>query len=76
MDAVALQALRTTSPRACKHKQAMYAKNGEWYSGSSGGEEWRPQGQPEEIMKLRAQVELLGEQQGAGKSQRTGEERE
>ena len=49
----------------------MYAKNKEWYSGSSSssaGEEWRPQGQKEEIKKLRAQVELLSEQQGAGKS--------
>ena len=51
-----------------KHKQAMYAKNKEWYSGSSsssGREEWRPQGQQEEI---RAQVDLHSKQQGAGKS--------
>ena len=42
-------------------KQAMYAKNREWYSGSSsssGGEEWKSQEQ-EEIKRLRAQVELL-----------------
>ena len=34
----------------------------------SGVEEWRPQGQQEEIKKLRAQVELLSTQQGAEKS--------
>ena len=53
-----------------KHKQAMCAKNGEWYSGSSsssGGEEWNSQEQ-EEIKRLRAQVELLSRQQGARKS--------
>ena len=54
-----------------KHKQATYAKNKERYSGSSsssGGEEWRLQGQHEEIKKLRAQVELFSKQQGAGTS--------
>ena len=54
-----------------KHKQAVQAKNEEWYSGSSsssGGEEWKSQGQQEEIKRLRAQVELLSKQQGMGKS--------
>ena len=54
-----------------KHKQAIYAKNKEWYSGSSssgGREGWRPQDQQEEIKKLRAQFELVSKQQGAGKS--------
>ena len=53
-----------------KHKQAMYAKNKEWCSGSSsssGGEEWKSQEQ-EEIKRLRAQVELLSKQQGTVKS--------
>ena len=53
-----------------KHKQAMHAKNREWYSGSSslsGGEEWKSKEQ-EEIKRLRAQVELLSKQQGTVKS--------
>ena len=48
----------------------MYAKNKEWYSGSSsssGREEWRPRGHQKEIKKLRAQFELHSKQ-GAGKS--------
>ena len=56
-----------------KHKQAMHAKNREWFSGSSsssGGEEWKSQEQ-EEIKRLRAQVELASKQQGAGKSLRS-----
>ena len=36
-----------------KHKQAIYASG---LSSSSGGEEWRPQDQQEEIKKLRARV--------------------
>ena len=46
------------------HKQAMYAKNKELYSGSSsssGREELKSQEQ-EEIKRLRAQVELLSKQ--------------
>ena len=53
-----------------KHKQAMCAKKREWYSGSSsssGGEEWKSQ-EHEEIKRLRARIELLSKQQGAGKS--------
>ena len=72
MDAVALQALREQHPSGLqgKHKQAMCAKNREWYSGSSssnGREEWKSQEQ-EEIKRLRAQIDLLSKQQGAGKS--------
>ena len=51
-----------------QHKQAMFAKSREWYSGSSSssvGEEWKSQEQ-EEIKRL--QVELLSKQQGAGRS--------
>ena len=50
--------------------QAMYAKNREWYSGSSsssGGEECKSHEQ-EEIKRLRAQVELLSKQQGMRKT--------
>ena len=48
-----------------KHKQAVFAKNKGWSSGSlsSSGEEKRPRYQEEEIEKLRAQVELLRKQQ-------------
>ena len=58
------------SGRQGKHKQAMCAKNREWYSGSSsssGAEEWKSQEQ-EEIKRLRAQVELLSRQHGAEQS--------
>ena len=62
----------TTSHGSARQAQAgVYAKSREWYSGSSslsGGEEWIPQGHREEIKKLRAQIELLSKQQGAGKS--------
>ena len=63
----------TTSPMGLqgKHKQAVYAKNEEWYSGSSPsseGEEWKSQDQQEKIKRLRAQGELLSKQQGTGKS--------
>ena len=53
-----------------KHKQAVYAKNEGWCSGSSsssGGEEGKSQDQDEEIEKLRAHVELLRKQQRVGK---------
>ena len=48
-----------------KHKQAVYAKNEGWCSGSSsssGGEEGKSQDQDEEIEKMRAHVELLRKQ--------------
>ena len=53
-----------------KHKQAVYAKNEGWCSGSSsssGGEEGKSQDQDEEIEKMRAHVELLRKQQRVGK---------
>ena len=53
-----------------KHKQAVYAKNEGWCSGSSsssGGEEGKSQDQDEEIEKLRAHVELLRKQLRVGK---------
>ena len=52
MDAVALQTLGEQCPTGLqgKHMQAIYAKNREWYSGSSsssGREEWKSQEQEE-----------------------------
>ena len=50
--------------QVCK---AVFAKNKEWYSGSSsssGGEKRWLCGQDEELKKLRAQVELRSKQQG------------
>ena len=64
------------------HKQAIFAKNKGWSSGSSsssGGEEKKPRVQEEEIKKLRAQVELLRKQQrmekGFGDAGRADEKR-
>ena len=55
-----------------KHKEAVFAKNKEWCSGSSstiGEEERWLCGQDEVLTKLCAQVELLGDQQGVWKGQ-------
>ena len=52
-----------------KHKQAIFAKNNGWSSGSSpssGGEQRKPRDQEEEIKQLRAQVELLQEATKSG----------
>ena len=49
-----------------KHKQALFAKNKEWSSGSSsssGGDERKHSDEEEELKKLRSQVELLIKQQ-------------
>ena len=56
-----------------KHKQAIFAKNKGWSSGSSfssGVEERKPRDQEEETKKLRAQVELLRKQQKWRRAQR------
>ena len=60
-----------------KHKQAIFAKNKGWHSGSSsssGGEERKPRDQEEELKKLRALVELLRKQQGMEKDPETQRE--
>ena len=61
-----------------KHKQAIFAKNKGWSSGSfssSGGEQKTPRDQEEEIKKLRAQVEILSKQQRMEKGRRPRESR-
>ena len=61
-----------------KHKQAIFAKNKGWSSGSSsssGGEQKTPRDQEEEIKKLRAQVEILRKQQRMEKGRRRRESR-
>ena len=54
-----------------KRKEAVFAKNKEWYSGSScsSGEERWLGGQDKELKKFRTQVELLSEQQGVWRDQ-------
>ena len=58
----------TTSPRVCKantsRRCTRRTRNGTLVH-LPRAEEWRPQGQQEEIKRLRAQVELLSKQQGA-----------